>query len=180
MARVVSCVILSTLLAGCGSVLPVNTPATRLSAVINTQEQAQSAYAANDLPRATTLYLQLTKMVPREADYWYMLGNVYVRAQDPDRAVLAYQQAIARDASHTRAWHNLGIVRMRQATAAFEASASTAKPTDPLHDVSARLADALSHVGLGTVAKSQATAVNSMPVSVTRTAAARRKPGTSP
>ncbi len=138
--------LLSLLLVGCGMLKP---RPQRLNDVLTTQEQADAAYRSNDMQHAATLYLQLTEMVPQEADYWYMLGNAYVRTEQPDQAVQAYQQAIARDPNHTRAWHNLGIVRMRQAMAAFVSSASTAKPGDPMREVSTQLADELARIGLG-------------------------------
>lgn len=150
--------ILSTLLlgagliAGCGSVssaTKMSAPEQRLSNVLTTQHDAEAAYHAGKLKVATTLYLELTTLVPQEADYWYLLGNTYFRMQQPDLAVQAYKQAILRKPDHASAWHNLGIVRMRQAEAAFVSSATTAKRTDPLHDVSSHLADALAAIGKG-------------------------------
>jgi tetratricopeptide (TPR) repeat protein len=180
--KISMCLLLSLALVGCGLV-PRRASTPRLSYVLTLQEQADTAYRTDDMQRAAALYLQLTKLIPQEADYWYMLGNSYVRTQQPDRAVEAYQQAIARNPNHTRAWHNLGIVRMRQAMAAFVSSASTAKQGDPLRDVSTRLADDLARIG---------TAGSPIP-NPPRTAAAgaaakpwssgpefaRRKPGTS-
>jgi tetratricopeptide (TPR) repeat protein len=142
------CLLLSVLLAGC-SHMATKTPAQRLNYVLTTQQQAEAAYRSNDMEHAKALYLQLTRTIPQEADYWYMLGNTYVRTQQPDDAVLAFQQAIARNPNHARAWHNLGIVRMRQATAAFVSSASTARADDPLQALSTRLADELGRIGSG-------------------------------
>jgi tetratricopeptide (TPR) repeat protein len=177
MARSLSFILLVVLLSGCTNLLPTKT--SRLSDVLSIQDQAESAYRANDTQRAATLYLQLTKMVPLEADYWYMLGNTYVRAEDPDRAVQAYQQAIARNPNHSRAWHNLGIVRMRQARAAFVSSASTAKEGDPMYDMSTRLADALAQIGSPSsqMAAAPGPVVMAKPVARARPAS-RRKPGT--
>lgn len=137
------------LLAGCTTSPPRETAEQRLTNVLRTQRDADAAYRSGDMGHASVLYLQLTKVVPREAEYWYMLGNTYVRLQAPDQAVEAYQRAIARNPKHTRAWHNLGVVRMRQALAAFVSSASTAKADDPMHDVSKRLADDLGRINGG-------------------------------
>jgi hypothetical protein len=119
-------------------------------------------------------------MIPQEADFWYMLGNTYVRTQQPDQAVQAYQQAIARNPNHTRAWHNLGIVRMRQATAAFVSSASTAKAEDPMHEVSTQLVNELARIGSGGVisGKLQDQVATASPLPPGR--ASRRRPGASP
>ena len=140
------------LVAGCATSSPTakaSTPELRLANVLTAQHDADAAYHAGNLDTAATLYLQLTKLIPQEANYWYLLGNTYVRMQQPDLAVQAYQQAIMRDPKHARAWHNLGIVRMRQAEAAFVSSASTAPVADPMHDVSSHLADALATIGKG-------------------------------
>lgn len=145
--RVSGWLLVGLLLAGCSATPLTKSPTQRLNRVLTMQQDAETAYRSNDMERAVALYLQLTKTIPQEADYWYMLGNSYVRTQQPDRAVDAYQQALARNPNHTRAWHNLGIVRMRQATAAFASSASTAKAEDPMHEISARLASELSRVG---------------------------------
>jgi cytochrome c-type biogenesis protein CcmH/NrfG len=142
------CLLLGVLLAGC-SHMATKTPTQRLNHVLTTQQQAEAAYRSNDMQHAEALYLQLTRMIPQEADYWYMLGNTYVRTQQPDNAVQAFQQAILRNPNHARAWHNLGIVRMRQATAAFVSSASTAKADDPLQALSTHLADELARIGTG-------------------------------
>jgi len=172
--KVIGWCLLTVILAGCGTLATTKTSTQRLSDVLTTQDQADAAYRSNDMQHAAALYLKLTKMVPQEADYWYMLGNAYVRTEQPDEAVSAYQQAIARNPNHTRAWHNLGIVRMRQAMAAFVSSASAAKPGDPMHDVSTQLADELARIGLGGVTSAQTQAqvsASSRPVSVTRSAA---------
>src|SRR5579862_5467482 len=93
--------LLGVLLAGCGSMPSTKTSSQRLDNVLTTQKQAEAAYTSNDMQRAAALYLQLTKMIPQEADYWYMLGNAYVRTDQPDRAVEAYQQTIIRNPNHT-------------------------------------------------------------------------------
>lgn len=139
----------AVLLCGCSMTPHTNAAAQKLNDVLATQQKATEAYQADDMEHASALYLKLTRLIPQEADYWYMLGNTYVRLQQPDQAVQAYQQAIARNPNHSRAWHNLGIVRMRQATAAFVSSASTAKTGDPMNEISTQLADQLARISSG-------------------------------
>jgi Flp pilus assembly protein TadD len=167
--KITGACLLSVILAGCGTVSP-KTGSQRLSYVLTTQDQADAAYRSNDMQHAAALYLQLTKLVPQEADYWYMLGNSYVRTQQPDEAVQAYQQAISRNPNHTRAWHNLGIVRMRQAVAAFVSSASTSKAGDPMYEMSTRLANELARIGsdVGNKPASQTSTASPVPVNVSR------------
>lgn len=137
--------VLALLLAGCAAT--THKPEQALDQVLQQQRQAEAAYRAGDMPLAVALYQKLVKAVPNQADYWYLLGNAYVRLQEPQQAVQAYQQAILYQPKHARAWHNLGIVRLRQAEAAFVSSAGTADPQDPMHDLSAHLADELAKVG---------------------------------
>jgi tetratricopeptide (TPR) repeat protein len=169
--------LLTLLLAGCGILPATKTPTQRLTSVLATQQQAETAYHSGDMEHAAAFYLQLTRMLPQEADYWYMLGNSYVRTQQPDRAVQAYQQAIVRNPNHTRAWHNLGIVRMRQALAAFVSSASTAPAEDPMREVSTHLVAELGRISSSSVnvGKSQDLLATAPPVRPLR-----RKPGPSP
>jgi Tfp pilus assembly protein PilF len=174
--RVTGWFLLTLLLAGCGIVPSTKTPAQRLTYVLTTQQQAEAAYHSGDMEHAAAFYLQLTKMLPQEADYWYMLGNSYVRTQRPDQAVQAYQQAIVRNPNHARAWHNLGIVRMRQAMAAFVSSASTAPAEDPMHDLSTHLVAELGRISSSNVnVRSQDLLTTPPPVR-----AVRRRPGASP
>jgi len=179
--KVVAGLLLTVLMAGCGTAPLTKTSTQRLNYVLTTQQRADEAYRAGDMAHATVLYQQLTEMIPQEADYWYMLGNTYVRTQQPDPAVQAYQQAIARNPNHTRAWHNLGIVRMRQATAAFVSSAGTATAEDPMHAKSTQLVDALARIGSGGTPQDQLPAASPLPITVskpTASAGARRRPGT--
>ncbi|HUA82060.1 MAG TPA: tetratricopeptide repeat protein [Dyella sp.] len=150
--RLSSLLFAAALLAGCATA-PGSTPhAPQLADVLTTQKDAENAYRAGDMDRAAKLYQQLTTMIPQEADYWFMLGNTYVRLQEPDAAVTAYQQAITRNPNHARAWHNLGIVRLRQAEAAFVSSASTARDGDPTRGLSSQLAEDLARIRTGDTA----------------------------
>lgn len=186
MARtlILSLLLLSTgIVAGCG---PASTPTRasapekRLADVLTTQHDAEAAYHLGNFDTAATLYQHLTRLIPQEANYWYLLGNTYVRLQQPDLAVQAYQQAILRDPKHARAWHNLGIVRMRQAEAAFVSSASTATVADPMHEVSSHLADALATIGKGDDGSEKPLAAAAPPSAVAALPAVQDAPPTSP
>jgi predicted Zn-dependent protease len=173
--KVIGLCLLGVTLAGCG-IFGKKTSAVRQSDVMTIQERADAAYRSNDMGHAASLYLKLTKLAPKDADNWYMLGNAYVRTQQPDNAVQAYQQAIARNPNHSRAWHNLGMVRMRQAMAAFVSSASTAQPRDPMRQVSTQLADELARIGLGSEGGGQSqpqVTTTSARVNLTRSTARR-------
>jgi hypothetical protein len=128
-------------LAGCSS--GPTRHAVKLDSILQVQQQADQAYTSGDMAASIALYQKLTEAVPQEADYWYRLGNAYARLQQPDQAVDAYQQAIKRNGAHARAWHNLAIVRMRQAQAALIVSVSSAAKGDPIRAQSDQLLKAL-------------------------------------
>ena len=112
-------------LAGCAS-----TGTSQLKDALAYQKRAEQAYDADNLAQALADYQALTRALPLNADYWFRLGNVHVRLNQPDEAVDAYNHALQREPKHAKAWHNLGIVRLRQAAAAFTESARSAAGID--------------------------------------------------
>jgi predicted Zn-dependent protease len=87
--------------------------------VYDMQQQAQLAYVGGDDARAENLLLGLARAVPNDAETWLTLGNLYARSNRPDQAAEAYQKVLMLHRGDPRAWHNMGIVRLRQAWAAF-------------------------------------------------------------
>jgi tetratricopeptide (TPR) repeat protein len=87
--------------------------------VYETQQQAQLAYNGGDDVGAENLLLGLVRAVPNDAETWLTLGNLYARSNRPDQAAEAYQKVLMLNRGDPRAWHNMGIVRLRQAWAAF-------------------------------------------------------------
>ncbi|MEX2517501.1 MAG: tetratricopeptide repeat protein [Gammaproteobacteria bacterium] len=106
-------------------------PATGNAMEIN--QQAEQAYAAGDMATAQKLYQELTRQVPREANPWFRLGNIYARQEQPDFAINAYREALVRDPKNAKAWHNMGVVQLRQATYSFLNLQNNVDNTDPLH-----------------------------------------------
>jgi cytochrome c-type biogenesis protein CcmH/NrfG len=117
---------LLAMLAGCAT-----SPTSRLATTVDRQRQADRAYVEGNLAQALSGYQSLTRAMPQNADFWFRLGNVYARLKRPDEAVDAYQHALAIEPGHAKAWHNLGIIRLRQAEAAFVQGAGAAAGIDP-------------------------------------------------
>ena len=115
------------------------TPHKDLTATSALQKHAQQAYLSGDMNAAQADYLQLTQTMPNDTRYWFRLGNVYARSGQLQRAVHAYRHVLKHDADHAKAWHNLGIVLMQQAEAAFMQSASKARANDGLKAASLRM-----------------------------------------
>jgi predicted Zn-dependent protease len=112
------------------------------------REQAQAAYAGEQDDKAEKLLLGLAREAPNEPETWFTLGNLYARSNRPEQAVAAYQKALMLNSTDARVWHNLGVVRVRQAWASFIQSYALVKGDDPLRNKLDKLIDAMEKIPL--------------------------------
>jgi Tfp pilus assembly protein PilF len=96
------------------------------------REKAQAAYIGEQDDKAERLLLGLAREAPNEPETWFTLGNLYARTNRPDQAVDAYQKALMLNSTDAKVWHNLGVVRVRQAWASFIQSYALVKGDDAL------------------------------------------------
>lgn len=96
------------------------------------REKAQAAYVGEQDDKAERLLLGLAREAPNEPETWFTLGNLYARTNRPDQAVDAYQKALMLNSTDAKVWHNLGVVRIRQAWAAFIQSYALVKGDEAL------------------------------------------------
>ncbi len=101
--------------------------------VITINRDAQLAYEKGEDAKAETLYRSLARRMPTDSETWVRLGNLYARRNLPDDAAAAYQRALIANNSEVRAWHNLGVVRLRQAYAALLQAFANLQPQSPLY-----------------------------------------------
>lgn len=87
--------------------------------LVGLNRDAQLAAESGETAKAEILYRSLVKRMPNDASTWLRLGNLYARNNKPDEAVGAYQRALIANNAESRAWYNLGVVRLRQAWAAM-------------------------------------------------------------
>lgn len=97
--------------------------------------EADKAYEARDYKIAEEKYLTISKAVGRDPDAWFKLGNIYARTQQPQRAIIAYHEAVIRDSKLSKAWNNLAIVYLRQSLNAYTSLLSHAGKDDPLAEM---------------------------------------------
>lgn len=121
---------LAALLCGACSILPQALQASQGN-LYDMRRDAQLAYAAEEDNRAEKLLQGLARAAPNEPENWFYLGNLYARNNRPEEAVVAYQKALMLNSTDARVWHNLGVVRTREAWAAFIQAHNLAKD-DPL------------------------------------------------
>lgn len=84
-----------------------------------TQRQAMEAYGEGENSKAEAQFVALLRDVPNDSQTWFYLGNVYARTDRPEQAVDAYLKSLMLDRSAPKTYYNLGVIRLRQAQAAF-------------------------------------------------------------
>ena len=111
--------------------------------LVKMQREAQAAFDNGDDARAEVLYKALARSIPNDAETWLRLGNLYARTNNPDHAVDAYMKSLSLNSNDSRAWNNLGIVRLRQSWAALIRANRLADPKDPAYATSSEIVKAL-------------------------------------
>ena len=100
--------------------------------LVTINREAELAYESGEAAKAEALYKSLARRVPTDAEIWLRLGNLYARNNRPDEAANAYQRALMINNAESRAWHNLSVVRLRQAWAALLQAQATTGAKDAL------------------------------------------------
>ncbi len=101
--------------------------------LITINREAQLAYEKGEDAKAEALYRSLARRMPTDSETWIRLGNLYARRNLPEDAAAAYQRALLANNTEVRAWHNLGVVRLRQAYAALLQAYANLTPANPLY-----------------------------------------------
>ena len=101
--------------------------------LVTINREAELAYESGEAAKAEALYKSLVRKMPNDAETWFRLGNLYARNNRPDEAANAYQKALLANNADPRAWHNLGVVRLRQAWAAMLQAYDNLRPDNPLY-----------------------------------------------
>ena len=100
--------------------------------VYEAHQSALLAYESGADARAEALYQGLVRSAPNDPETWLRLGNLYARSNRPDKAGEAYERALLLAPGDARLWYNLGIIRQRQAHAAFIMAHQYIDDADPL------------------------------------------------
>ncbi len=107
------------LCAGCASTQSRSAANEKEVDLVGLNREAQLALESGETAKAEALYKSLVRRMPNDSETWLRLGNLYARNNKPDEAVGAYQRALIANNTEARAWHNLAVVRLRQAWAAL-------------------------------------------------------------
>lgn len=137
--RLLTIVLVVTLLAGCTMMGGETAELPQRSELFQLSNDAQLAYEAGEDVQAEKLYMALLRQTPSDPEVWFRLGNLYARAHRPDAAADAYQRVLSINGNESRAWYNLGIVRLRQGWAALIRANELSPPDHPLYQESEQM-----------------------------------------
>lgn len=144
MKRRIAAIALCAALTGCGAM------ETRTESggeeFLKMQREAQAAFDSGENARAEVLYKGLLRAMPNDAEAWFRLGNLYARSDNAEQAVDAYLRCLSINGNDARAWHNLGVVRLRQAWASLLRANTLTAPPEPINAMSAEMIRALEKV----------------------------------
>ena len=116
----------------------------------------QFVTADGEAARSEALFQSLLRKLPNDSDTWFRLGNLYAANNRPEPAANAYTRALLSDNSNVRAWHNLGVVRLREAYAALIQAQMTVDSGDAL--LAQRIETLVTELGKVSVLSDQARA----------------------
>jgi tetratricopeptide (TPR) repeat protein len=100
-------------------------------AALATLNRADAAYRAGNWSEAERAYRGLTQALPQQPYPWFRLGNTYVKTNRLELAQTAYSQALAHDARHAKALHNLALTNLMLTMRALERGVSTLDANEP-------------------------------------------------
>jgi len=118
----------------CGVLLAGCTTLGEHKDIYTLSKEAEIAFDNQEDAKAEQLYKGLVKQAPNDAENWFRLGNLYARTNHPDQAVETYQHALMLDGNNPKIWHNLGVVRLRQAWASLMQAEILAPPDSDLYN----------------------------------------------
>jgi predicted Zn-dependent protease len=113
-------------LAGC-----VPAAGVRTGAELSLRGQANAAYAKGETAAALDAYRKLVGEGAADVVVWTRIGNLELLQNHPHRAAEAYDHAVQLDPTYTEAWHNMALIRLRQAAAMLEQERASLKADDP-------------------------------------------------
>lgn len=105
---------------------------------------AQAAYNRDDLRLAQTTYEKIVAQADADPETWYMLGNVYARNAEHEKAVWAYRNSLRMNPKDARVWNNISVILLKEAWEAASNAKKIAAREEPAYANSTAIVDVLS------------------------------------
>ncbi len=83
-------------------------------------ESADRYYSMGLLSDAEAKYRKITLAYPKYHEAWLKLGNIYVRTDQLEAAIIAYQTCNQKQPEDVRCWNNLALARVKQAVSSLD------------------------------------------------------------
>jgi tetratricopeptide (TPR) repeat protein len=99
-----------------------------------TYTAANQAYADKNYQLALFEYLKLSESVRADAIIWFRIGNSYTRLENYNEAITAYEKALLLDPRLSKAWHNMGVIQLKQSVNTWRQMLIYISKDDPLYD----------------------------------------------
>ncbi|MBS0192678.1 MAG: hypothetical protein JSR34_00325 [Proteobacteria bacterium] len=122
----------SVLILAC-ALMPLRAAASQESTdtALAARERADAAYLHGDTDGALSGYRNVVGRGTADATVWTRIGNLEWLQNAPQAATDAYEVAVRLDPMDNEAWHNLAIIRLRQAQAMLERERAALRPGNP-------------------------------------------------
>lgn len=123
-----------------------NTPKLTSNEIKTSYLAANKAYTDKNYKLALFEYLKLSESVGADAIIWFRIGNSYTRLENYDAAVKAYEKAVLIDPRLSKAWHNMGVIQLKQSVNTWRQMLTYISKDDVLYDKALSLSKKLLEV----------------------------------
>jgi len=126
---------------GCGAIASTKKPAPNEVKII--YASADKAYGEKNYKLALFEYLKLSETITTDAIIWFRIGNSYTRLENYNKAVEAYEKAVLLDPRLSKAWHNMGVIQLKQSVNTWRQMLTHISKDDVLYDKALNLSKKL-------------------------------------
>ncbi|MFT6389117.1 MAG: tetratricopeptide (TPR) repeat protein [Cellvibrionaceae bacterium] len=132
------------LMVGCVTNLPK--PKMTADEIKTSNTIANQAYADKNYKLALFEYLKLSEAIGQDAVIWFRIGNTYARLENNDKAIDAYEKSVLLDPRLSKAWHNMGVIQLKQSVNTWRQMLVYISKDDPLYEKALNLSKKLLEV----------------------------------
>ena len=109
-------------------------------------QQAESLYKAEQFEQALPLFQDLNTLKPENAFLWLRTGNIQARLGNNSQAIDSYRQAVSANPKLSIAWHNMGVLQLREVNNTFKSMKLHTPADHPLYPRASSLAEATGRI----------------------------------
>ena len=95
--------------------------------------QADLYYQSKQYEEALKEYKAIAAKANNNSYVLFKIANIHSHLGQYDEAVVAYRAVIALDKTHSKAWHNLAVVYMKEGASSWQLMKNNVDPKDPLY-----------------------------------------------